>query len=227
MKNIFINLFGKKKKKVTLTAAFPCDTVLPSGRVYPVETLEDAIKDYKRHKGSYNKVMQSDWFDSLVKYYSTWMGLELKLPSPTVGTIEHPVDQDALMSLVGQIAGKTIGADIVQTKPMTDEEVHEWDGKLAEARKKWEEEHPEEAAEQKEFDQWLNSKESYVLKDFERERIKEIMNIDDEKLNEYETYIYADGQIALRTSQRSWCALAGREWAVNIKTGEYHCVAMS
>ena len=195
MKNIFINLFDKKKKKVTLTAAFPCDTILPSGMVYPAETFEDAIKNYK--------------------------------PETPIGTIEHPVDQDALMSLAGQIAGKTIGADLVQTKPMTDEEVLEWKGKLAEARKKWEDEHPEEAAEQKEFDQWLNSKEPYVLKDFERERIKEIMKIDDETLNKYETYIYADGQISLRTSHVSWFALAGREWAVNIKTGEYHCVAMS
>lgn len=194
MKNIFINLFDKNRK-VTLTAAFPCDTILPSGMVYPAETFEDAIKEYK--------------------------------PEIPIGTIEHPVDQDALMSLAGQIAAKTIGADLVQTKPMTDEEVLEWKGKLAEARKKWEDEHPEEAAEQKEFDQWLNSKEPYTLNDFERKRVKEILDMDDEKLNRYETYIYADGQIALRTSQRSWRALAGRELAVNLETGEWRCVAMS
>ena len=197
MKNIFINLFSGKKK-VTLTAAFPCDTVLPSGMVYPAETFEDAIKDF------------------LVKQYSTWMGLELKPPEPTVGAIDHPVDQDALMSLVAQIAGKTIGADIVQTKPMTEEEVLEWKGKSAEARKKWEEEHPEEVAEQKEFDQWLDSKEPHTLNDFEKERIKGILDMDDEKLNRYETYMYADGQIALRTPQSSWRALAGRELAVNL-----------
>lgn len=90
MKNRFRKLFGRKKKKVRLTAAFPRDTATSTGRVYPIETLEDSIKDYE----------QSDWFNSLVKYYSIWMGLELK-PS------EHL--SDAPKGLLTYFDGPNIG----------------------------------------------------------------------------------------------------------------------
>jgi len=95
MKNIFINLFGKKKKKVTLTAAFPCDAATSTGCVYPIEKLENA--------------MRSDWFNFLVKYFSIWMGLELK-------PLEHP--SDAPKGLLTYFdGGEKVETTITITKP--------------------------------------------------------------------------------------------------------------
>ena len=134
---------------------------------------------------------------------------------------------DETVSICADIASKTIGFDLVSTTPMTPEETSELHKKQEEARKKWEAEHPEEVAAAKKWMEKLSSKKPYILSPWERELIKEIANIDDEKLDFYETYIYDDGEICLRSPKEYWLALAGREWAINLQDKTYHCVAMN
>lgn len=88
MKNIFKKLFGKKKTKVTLTIPFPCDTLLPNGRVYPKEVVEDAIEDR----------LKKTYFSGALKFYQTLFSLDLKKPETPIGTLEHPVSEDTLTS---------------------------------------------------------------------------------------------------------------------------------
>lgn len=137
------------------------------------------------------------------------------------------VDKNAL-KIAMEIASKTIGFDLASAKAMSNEEFAAWTIKQEKERKKWEAEHPELVAAHKKWEEKYNSKKPYILNPQERELVKEILNLfDDKTLDYYETYIYNDGEICVRSPQRAWNALAGREWSVNLQTKTYKCMCMN
>lgn len=132
------------------------------------------------------------------------------------------------LGMVMETASKTIGFDLVGTKPMSNEEFSEWNIKQEKERKKWEAKHSEIVAANKKWEEKLNSKKPYILAPWERELVKGILHMPDDKtLDYYETYIYNDGEICVRSPQRAWNALAGREWAVNLQTKTSKCMCMN
>lgn len=137
------------------------------------------------------------------------------------------VDKNAL-KIAMEVASKTIGFDLVGAKAMTNEEFTAWTIKQEKERKKWEAEHPEFVAAHKKWEEKYSSKKPYILAPWERELVKEILHMPDDKtLDYYETYIYNDGEICVRSPQRAWIALAGREWSVNLQTKTSKCMCMS
>ena len=130
--------------------------------------------------------------------------------------------------MVMEVASKTIGFDLAECKPMSNEEFSEWNIKQEKERKKWGDEHPELEKKKKKWEEKHNSKKPYILAPWERELVKEILHMPDDKtLDYYETYIYNDGEICVRSPQRAWNALAGREWAINLQTKASKCMCMS
>ena len=137
------------------------------------------------------------------------------------------VDKNAL-KIAMEVASKTIGFELASAKAMSNEEFAAWTIKQEKERKKWEAEHPELVAAHKKWEEKYNSKKPYILTSQERELVKEILHIPDDKtLDYYETYIYNDGEICVRSPQRAWNALAGREWSVNLQTKTSKCMCMS
>ena len=137
------------------------------------------------------------------------------------------VDKNAL-KIAMEIASKTIGFDLASAKAMSNEEFAAWTIKQEKERKKWEAEHPGLVAAHKKWEEKYNSKKPYILANWERELVKEILHMPDDKtLDYYETYIYNDGEICVRSPQRAWNALAGREWSVNLQTKTSKCMCMS
>lgn len=122
-----------------------------------------------------------------------------------------------MMKQILEIVNKTIGFDLVETKPMSDEEYKKWSDENERRRKEWEDSHPEEVAAIKAWEEKYNSKKPYTLSKEEREIIKEVLNMPDKVLDTMDIYIYNDGEICVRTPQHSWSSLCGREWSVNIK----------
>lgn len=137
------------------------------------------------------------------------------------------VDKNTLR-LAMEVASKTIGFDLAEAKAMSNKEFAEWSKRQEKERKKWEAEHPELVAAHKKWEEKYNSKKPYTLNPQERELVKEILHIwDDKTLDYYETYIYNDGEICVRSPQRAWNALAGREWSVNLQTKTSRCMCMN
>lgn len=121
------------------------------------------------------------------------------------------------LDLIHKIVKKTVGYELVGTKPMSDNELKKWNEEREQARKEWEESHPEQVAAIKAWEKKYHSKKPYTLSDEEREIIKEVLHIDDEHLDTMDIYIYNDGDICVRTPQFTWSSLCGREWSVNLK----------
>ena len=121
------------------------------------------------------------------------------------------------LKMVFDVLRKTIGFDLSQTKPMSDEEYIEWSKKQDEERKKWDEAHPEQAAKRDAWIKKYSTKKEHILTSEERELVKELLKIDDSTLDTMSTYIFEDGDICIRTPQRTWTSLCGREWTVNMK----------
>lgn len=122
-----------------------------------------------------------------------------------------------MLELIHKIVNKTIGYDLVETKPMTEEENKKFWEDNERRRKEWEDSHPEEVAAIKAWEEKYHSKKPYTLSDEEREIIKEVLHMDDKALDTMDIYIYNDGDICVRTPQFSWSNLCGREWSVNLK----------
>lgn len=122
-----------------------------------------------------------------------------------------------MLDLIHKIVSKTIGYELVGTKPMSDNELKKWNEEREQARKEWEDSHPEEVAKMKVWEEKYHSKKPYTLSDDEREIIKEVLHIDDKVLDTMDIYIYNDGDICVRTPQFTWSSLCGREWSVNLK----------
>ena len=122
-----------------------------------------------------------------------------------------------MLDLIHKIVSKTIGYDLVETKPMTEEENKKFWEENERRRKEWEDSHPEEAAAIKAWEEKYHSKKPYTLSDEEKEIIKEVLHMDDKALDTMDIYIYNDGDICVRTPQFSWSSLCGREWSVNLK----------
>jgi len=121
----------------------------------------------------------------------------------------------------------TIGFDLVSMKAPTVEENIEYQKKLYEERKKWEEEHPDLVEELNKFNKKQSSKKPYTPAPSERETIKKILKMNDKSLDSCEISIMDDGEISVSTCRSSWMALAGREWWINIQNETCKCVAMS
>lgn len=121
------------------------------------------------------------------------------------------------LDLIQKIVSKTIGFDLVETKPMSDNELKKWNEEREQARKEWEDSHPEQVAAIKAWEKKYHSKKPYTLSYDEREIVKELLNIDDDYLDMMDIYIFDDGDICVRTPQFTWTSLCGREWSVNLK----------
>lgn len=122
-----------------------------------------------------------------------------------------------MLDLIQKIVSKTIGYELVETKPMSDDELKKWNEEREKARKEWEKSHPEEVAAIKAWEEKYKTKKPYTLSDKEKEIIKEVLNMDEKLLDTMDIYIYNDGDICVRTPQFTWTSLCGREWSVNLK----------
>jgi len=131
------------------------------------------------------------------------------------------------LKMVFDILRKTIGFDLSQTKPMSDEEYKKWDAENERRRKEWDEAHPEQAAKRDAWFKKYSTKKEHILTSEERELIKELLKIDDSALDTMSTYIFEDGDICIRTPQHTWTSLCGREWTVNIKDKTINLTAMN
>ena len=121
----------------------------------------------------------------------------------------------------------TIGFDLISTQPQTEEEYNEYKKRLKEERELWEKEHPEQVKQIEEFNKKMSSKKPYIPAHWEREIIKRILKMNDNSLDSCEITILDDGDISVRTCNKSWWNLAGREWWISIPKGTCNCVAMS
>jgi len=125
-------------------------------------------------------------------------------------------------SILQKIASKTIGYDITPIKPMSKEETEKWiednERAILERNK---------APEMQAYLKKYGHQKPYVLTPEEREIIKEVLNMSDERLDQMEIGIHEDGDINVRTPELSWRTLCGREWWVNLKEKKSRCVALS
>lgn len=121
----------------------------------------------------------------------------------------------------------TIGFDLISTQPQTKEEFSEYQKRLKEERELWEKEHPEQVKQIEKFNKKMNSKKPYIPAHWEREIIKKMLKMNDGSLDSCNITILEDGDISVSTCKKSWWALAGREWWINIAKGTCNCVAMS
>lgn len=128
---------------------------------------------------------------------------------------------------VFDVLKSTIGFDMVSTKPQAEEEYNEYQNRLNEEKKKWEEDHPDLAQELNKFNKKQSSKKSYTPSSSEKETIKKILKMNDTSLDSCEISIMDDGEISVSTCKSSWIALAGREWWINLQNETCKCVAMS
>lgn len=132
-----------------------------------------------------------------------------------------------MLDLIHKIVSKTIGYDLVGVKPMSDEEFKKWSEENDKKRKEWEDAHPEKVAAQKAWLEKYKSKKSYLPTNEEKEIIKELLNMDDDRFSTMDIYIFNDGDICVRTSPISWKVLAGREWTINLKERKVTLTSMS
>jgi len=133
-----------------------------------------------------------------------------------------------MLDLIHKIVSKTIGYDLVDTKPMTEEENKKFWEENERRRKEWEDSHPEEVAKMKVWEEKYKTKKPYTPTYEERETIKELLNIDsDEWFDTLEIYIFSDGDICVRTPQSTWTSLCGREWTINLKDRKVTLTALN
>jgi len=125
--------------------------------------------------------------------------------------MKNPLNQ------IYKIVKMTLGYDLAETKPMSDEDYKKWSEERKKERKEWEDSHPEQVAAIKAWEEKYHSKKPYTLSDEEKEIIKEVLHMDDKALDTMDIYIYNDGDICVRTPQFTWTSLCGREWSVNLK----------
>ena len=132
-----------------------------------------------------------------------------------------------MTNLIQKILSKTIGYDLVETKPMSDDELKKWNEERKQARKEWEESHPEEAAALKAWLEKYKSRKPYTPTEEERKTLKELLHMDDSWFDTMDIYIFKDGDICVRTPQHSWSSLCGREWTVNMKDRKVTLTSMN
>lgn len=118
--------------------------------------------------------------------------------------------------MIFDVLRKTIGFDLLQTKPMSDEEYIKWD-----------EAHLEQNAKRDAWNKKYSSKKEHILTSEERELVKELLKINDSTLNTMSTYIFEDGDLCIKTPQHTWASLCGREWMVNTKDKTINLTAMN
>lgn len=133
-----------------------------------------------------------------------------------------------MLDLIHKIVSKTIGYDLVETKPMTEEENKKFWEENERRRKEWEDSHPEEVTKMKAWEEKYKTRKPYTPTNEERETIKELLNIDsDEWFDTLEIYIFSDGDICVRTPQSTWTSLCGREWTINLKDRKVTLTALN
>ena len=132
-----------------------------------------------------------------------------------------------MLDLIHKIVSKTIGYDLVETKPMTGDEFKKWSEENDRRRKEWEDSHPEEVAARKAWDEKYKTKKPYTPTNEERETIKELLHMDDDRLSIMDIYIFDDGDICVRTPPATWAGLCGREWTINLKDRKVTVTAFS
>lgn len=79
-----------------------------------------------------------------------------------------------------------------------------------------------------EFKTWEKD-ENREVSDSELSKVLDIMGQTKEWLdkNKMEVFWTKGGKISVRTPLRTWMALCGREWHVDLENGTYKCVALS
>lgn len=111
--------------------------------------------------------------------------------------------------LVRNVYGKTLASDIVTVEPSVDNPPHGTTSREEDIRALMESRERDDTREVTESD---------------RCRVREIVggniDIDDEELG-LDLYWTKGGKIAIRTPQRTWMALCGREWHVDSDNGTY------
>lgn len=125
------------------------------------------------------------------------------------------------------ITKNTIGFNLVSVKPMSDEELSEYNKKMKEEREKWEKEHIDNVEAMKRFEKKSGSKKEYELSRSERDVVKELLHMDDNLLDSCTITKMNDGEISVSTSRGSWMSLSGREWWINVENKTAKCVMMS
>ncbi len=122
-----------------------------------------------------------------------------------------------MTNLIHKIVKKTVGYDLVETKPMSDDELKKWNEEREQARKEWEDSHPEEVAAIKAWEEKYKSRKPYTPTEEERKTLKELLHMNDSWFDTMDIYIFNDGEICVRTPQVSWMNLCGREWTIDLK----------
>lgn len=128
---------------------------------------------------------------------------------------------------IQKIMSKTIGYDLVETKPMSDDELKKWNEEREQARKEWEESHPEEVAAIKTWEEKYKSRKPYMPTEEERKTLKELLHMNDSWFDTMDIYIFDDGDICVRTPQVSWMNLCGREWTIDLKKKKVSLTSMN
>lgn len=131
------------------------------------------------------------------------------------------------LDLIQKIVSKTIGYELVGTKPMTEEENKKFWEENERRRKEWEDSHPEEVTKMKVWEEKYKTRKPYTPTNEERETIKELLNIDNDYLDMMDIYIFNDGDICVRTPQVSWMHLCGREWTINLEKKKVSLTSMN
>ena len=132
-----------------------------------------------------------------------------------------------MLDLIQKIVSKTIGYDLVETKPMSDDELKKWNDEREQARKEWEESHQEEVAAIKVWEEKYKSRKPYTPTEEERKTLKELLHMNDSWFDTMDIYIFDDGDICVRTPQVSWMNLCGREWTINLKKKKVSLTSMN
>ena len=122
---------------------------------------------------------------------------------------------------------KTIGYDLVETKPMSDNELKKWNEEKEQARKEWEDSHPEEVAAIKAWEEKYKSRKPYTPTEEERKTLKELLHMNDSWFDTMDIYIFDDGDICVRTPQVSWMNLCGREWTIDLEKKKVSLTSMN
>ena len=132
-----------------------------------------------------------------------------------------------MLDLIQKIVSKTIGYDLVETKPMSDDELKKWNDEREQARKEWEESHQEEVAAIKVWEEKYKSRKPYTPTEEERKTLKELLHMNDSWFDTMDIYIFDDGDICVRTPQVSWMNLCGREWTIDLKKKKVSLTSMN
>lgn len=123
--------------------------------------------------------------------------------------------EDHIFRLVRNVYDKTLASDIVPVEPSADNSPHGTTPCEESIRISMESGKRDDTREVTESD---------------RDRVREIVggniDIDDKELG-LELYWTKGGKIAIRTPERTWMALCGREWHVDIDNGTYDIASLN